>query len=100
MTPTDDFWQRCLRAGCVIVPVKLFTSYDEHGNVDQHTALGTGYIPLPVDNEVIYNKAEDECYFMIEEGAGSCKDVFPTPEAALKAFEEGGTMNQGLPSVH
>lgn len=100
-TPTpDDFWQRCLKAGCVIVPVNLFSGYSDDGNIDPSLAIGPGYIPLPVDNDVICNTEEDELYFMIEEGAGNPKDVFQTPEDALKAFEDGNPPDLTRPVLY
>lgn len=79
---TKDFWERCVKAGCVIVPVKVYSGY-VNGDLDESTCLGIRYAALEFGDVAV----APEYWFMIDESSSGSENLHETPIAALETFE-------------
>lgn len=79
----ENFWVRCTRAGCVIAPVRVYSQYDESGNINDSNFSGISFVVFSFDNEVV----GPAYYVMIEEGQTGVQFLYDTPEHALRAYE-------------
>lgn len=80
------FWQRCVEAKCVIVPLKVYSAYNPEGNLSERDFVGLRFAALPIDPEV----AGPDYYFLIEESLGGNYPTFETAEEALAEYEGRG----------
>lgn len=79
---SPDFWERCVAAGCVVLPVKVYSAYVD-GNLHPSTYLGVRYAALQLDNSAV----GPDYWFMIDDGSSGLHSLFDSPQAALDAFE-------------
>lgn len=79
----NDFDERCLKAGCLIAPIRMYSQYDSSGNVDESSYEGTFYEVFEFDGNAVgpdyYVQIERYCHI---------KPKYKTKEAALLAYEK------------
>lgn len=77
-----DFWERCIAAGVVIVPVKVYSGYNAYGNLDEAKCIGIRFAALDAGLHAV----APDFWFMVE--AASAGDrLFDSAEGALLATE-------------
>ncbi len=81
------FWQRCINAGCVIVPVVMYSNWGEDGNEDESKRLGLRFAALPCDDCTVV--ASGGAYFMLDEQITGAERYHDTPQEALDAYAGG-----------
>lgn len=77
-----DFWERCVAAGCVVVPVNVYSDYVD-GNLHESKFQGIRFAALPFDNDAV----GPDYWFMIDESQRGLENLCATPEEALQAYE-------------
>jgi len=77
------FWQRCIDANCVIVPLKVYSEWNTEGRISEQNFIGIKFAAIPIDPEV----AGPDYYFLVEESLADDYPRFDTPEAALEEYE-------------
>ena len=80
-----NFWSRCANAGCVIAPVRTYSTYNAEGNIAPEYFVGIKYAALSFCDEAV----GPDYYIEIEEGQTGLERLYATPEEALAAFESG-----------
>jgi len=75
-----DFWQRCIDAYCVVIPVKAYSEWGADGDYDENKLIGIKFVV--VRNEYRVVKSDDN-FYMIDEMTTELHD---TPEDALQAW--------------
>ena len=84
MIESKEFWDRCIRAGCTIGPIKIYSKYNDDGNTSENDFIGVKFISIYYDMSLVGPKY----WSMIEDQYYSFEDLYETPEAALYAWEE------------
>lgn len=79
----EDFWIRCVKAGCVIAPVKVYSQYNDDGNIDGVNFVGIRFAAFSFDSEAV----GPEYYIMIETWQAGVDYLYNTPEDALISYE-------------
>lgn len=78
-----EFWLRCLKAGCVVVPLRVYSRYNAAGNTSEGDFVGLKFVALPFDGEAV----GPDFYFGIEHHMSGDYPMFDTPEEALAEYE-------------
>lgn len=78
-----DLWLRCLKAGCVVVTVRVYSCYNAEGSISESDFVGIRFFALPSNGEVV----GPDFYFGIEEHRIGDIGMFDTPESAVIDFE-------------
>ena len=81
---SEDFVERCLDAGCVVAPVRLYDRYDANGNTTRSVCLGVRYAVFEFHNEAV----SPDYYIDIEQCQSGIQKLYATPEAALRSVEQ------------
>ncbi len=81
------FWEACIKAGCIIAPVRLYSDWGEDGNIDEAKLIGLRFVAVPCDNSSVV--ASDGAYFMLDEQVTGAERYHETPQEALDAFARG-----------
>lgn len=78
----EEFFSRCLTAGCFVTVVRAYSQYNDAGNTSAEYCIGVRYAAM--ENKDGTAVAPDN-FFMVEE----CHTgpLYETPEAALAAWE-------------
>lgn len=79
----NDFDERCLKAGCLVVPIRMYSQYNSSGNVDESSYEGTFYEVFEFDG----NAVGPDYYVQIERYV-CVKPKYKTKEEALLAYEK------------
>lgn len=75
------FMERCVNAGCVVAPIKLYFDYGHDGEIDESFFKGVFYVAFE------YDVAVGPKYFsMIDHMAIGRGAYHKTPEEALEAW--------------
>jgi len=77
-----DFWERCVAAECVVIPVRLYSDYTD-GNLDEAKFQGIRFAALSFSNEAV----GPDYWFMIDESQSGLENLYATPEEALEAHK-------------
>jgi hypothetical protein len=80
----DDFWKKCIDNRCVIVPVQVYSQYDETGNESERFYVGMKFIALRSDPETV----GPDYYYQIDESSTTKESLFDSPEDALNSHIE------------
>lgn len=86
----ESVWDLCVRLGCVVVPIRVYSQYGDDGNVSEQYFTGLKFRALPFQEEAV----GPDYYFGIEEhvalGDDQLDEFFhDTPEAAVIAYARG-----------
>jgi len=79
----DNFWQRCVDAECVVVPVIAFSGYGKDGNYDPALSMGIRYAAQPVHSFPV----APDFFFMVDECSAGEDKLYSSPTSALEAYE-------------
>lgn len=77
------FWERCVAARCVVVPLTVYSQFGTDGKLHREHCLGIKFAVLPLEGD----PAGPEYYFGIEEHHAGLDGLYESPEAALAARE-------------
>jgi hypothetical protein len=77
------FFERCVRAGCVVAPVCVYSQWGADGNIDARYFVGLRYAALDLESDVV----GPDYYFSIDDGQTGEDRLYLSPEAALVARE-------------
>ncbi len=83
MLSANNFWQRCVNAGCVVVPLAAYSDYVD-GNTHPSRYVGLRYVALPSGADVVLSCG----FFMLDESVKGWENYYLTPTEALKAYED------------
>lgn len=79
---TNEFWGKCADSSCVVVPVKVYSKYNESGNLSESDFVGIKYTALFIDNEIV----APDYWIMVDNMQDGLQNYFETPEDALANF--------------
>lgn len=80
---TDDFWERCVDAGCVVVPIKVYSGY-VGGDIHPSTYVGIRYVAMEFSDVAI----GPDYWTMIDEAVDGEENFHASPLEALQAFKK------------
>ena len=80
-----NFWQECADLGCVVVPVRAYSRYNEAGNLSDEYFIGLRFAALRThDNEAAL---DGDAFYMVDECITGRESFHGAPEEALAAFK-------------
>ena len=79
-----NFWQRCVDAECVIVPVKVYARFTESGHLSNDDLIGIKY---GIIEQEVWVAGPDFYYYISHQDAGP-DWMHDTPELALAHQEQ------------
>ncbi|WFM72905.1 hypothetical protein [Halomonas sp. CKK8] len=79
-----EFWQDCIEAGCVIVPVVIYSDYGSDGEIDEGKRIGLRFAALPCEDMQLV--VSEGTYCMIDESISGLEHFHKNPKSALAEF--------------
>ena len=80
-----DFWSRCVKAGCAVVPVPTYSGYGPDGNTHAEQFIGLKFSAFDFGEDAV----GPDYYVGLEVHQIGFERLYETPEEALRAHEEG-----------
>jgi hypothetical protein len=77
-----NFWEQCVKAGCVVIPIKTYSKYADGYSLNDEQFVGIKFAALHFNNEAV----GPEYCFMIDESQKGEHKLYDTPHEALMAF--------------
>ena len=76
--------EKCAKHGCVVVPVEVYSGYNEQYNTAPDLLVGVFYTPMPVSDSVIISDLGWTVY--VDDFTAGESGFYKTPEEALEAY--------------
>ena len=79
----NDFLKECFEAGCIIVPIELYSHYNNEEDTSYKDSEGIKYIAIETEPDAV----GPDYWWMIDISISGRDNYYDTPEEALNAFK-------------